>query len=224
MTTQTTNLKLIQPTVADIVNVSDISFNMITVDSFIGFMQVTTKETVSSPFTGLKVMDSTGALWIYVEGAWISLGGGGAGGALGRKAYATFTTNSSSTTGSEVMTNIKASFTSEANRRYWVEVSAQIESGGSDSIVSVSARLRWASGASVTTSDTNMSSRPFSVEDAGIGVSPELIDFYGVMEFVPNVVGQVTVGLTIETNNSNTINVKASSSNPSVIVVRDVGT
>ncbi len=223
----TSNLSLIQPGPSDIVKVEDVANNFIAIDKYIGFMQVSTKEEVLSPFEGLKIMEASGAPYIYITGqGWVMMGSAVISGANGRKSYNTFTTNGSSSSGSEVMSNIKTTFTAETGRRYWVEVSVSLEFTSSDeSEINCGAQcyLRYASGASVTTSDTIMNGKPHLVECSFYGNDVLSYDAIFLGEFTPNINGSVTAGLSYKALHNIDVLAKATSTAVNTILVRDVG-
>ncbi len=226
MASQTPNIGLVQPAGSDIVDADVVANNMLLIDRYIAFTLVTNKESVASPYHGLKVLESTGNIYIYITGqGWVQMGSPNVGGGGGRKAYNTFTVNGTLVTTTETMSIIKTTFTAEAGRRYWVDVSAAFEFvAGSSFEEGASLNLRWAVGASVTTSDTAMTSRPFVIEAQGYSTLPQINDFRCVGEFVPGVNGSVTVGLTYKANYGCSVRSIANSTSPNVIIVRDVGT
>lgn len=224
----TSNLGLTQPAASDIVDVSAISSSFNTIDSFIAFALVTSTSDIEAPFEGLKVLDANGLTYIYVNGSgWVNIGIVTAtDGPKGKKGLTTLTADSTPTFGnSETMTNFKNTFVSEMGRRYWIEVSgAMYIAGVTNDVIAADCNLRWAVGSSVSVTDTAIYSSPYRIRRTFMGNKP--VNFCFVGELIPNVTGNVTVGLTVRNSystGSDLAYVKASSTSPANMLIRDVG-
>lgn len=208
----------------DPINVDQqLSNNFAIIDKYIGFYQCTSS-TRPAPYEGLKIYEiDTQLLYIYALGVWtlfvdtppVSSSGG-------RKAFTKVSTNLTTIANIEVSAGLNATFVSELNRRYWVELSVFITC---PNYASTQWYMRWASGGTVTTGGTSINgTRYFNAAMTQRGLSTDNEAYiYAIFEFVPNIAGNVTVGLFgLSGNASHTVS-RMGSVNTSKLIVRDVG-
>jgi len=229
MATESARLNLNIFSTSDIVSAEDVAENFSIIDSYIGFAQVSSLTDISNPFEGLKAMLPTGATYIYIDGdGWVAIGVATVDGAKGKKADLVITSDSTAIGLTEAMSNIKIVFTAEVGRRYWIEYCGQfIINGDNANIAGVDVNMRWASGSSVSLTDPQLSNgdiyrvRRLYMETVSV---LEPIAAYFVGELVPNIAGNVAVGLSyrniFDTGN---VYVRATSTSPAYMIVRDVG-
>jgi hypothetical protein len=229
----TTNMKLRKPEATDLEVVEiDVSNNFSIIDSRIGFVVCTSTSRPSEPFEGLKIIETdTGLPYIYLNSiGWWLMGIIPSTTVAAAKGYRTSTTNTTNmdydSSTETLIPGLNTTFTSEVGRRYAVEVNLcdmnleyAIDPFFAPSQPQVYVNLRWAIGSSVNTSSTLFNSRPYFVSNVN---GAEY--FFGV--FVPNVSGNVTIGVGIGFTQGLRIQLLHSEGvgamNDSVIV-RDVG-
>lgn len=231
MGTSTTRLALYKPSMEDPVNVdTDLNENFLKIEKYIAFSECTSLTRPAEPWEGLKIYETdTGLLYIYALGAWVvfvdlppivSAGGG-------RKAFVKVTTSSAAITGTETNAGLNATFVSELGRRYWVEVTFRMASSLQQSL---QANMRWAAGTTVTTSGTALNGSrliagQIALENTGGPSGTALAWYYGLFEFLPNVAGNVTVGLFLIGDFITSVNrsCTGTAETANSILVRDVG-
>jgi hypothetical protein len=195
--TTTSKLLLYKPDLEDVVNAEqDISNNFLTIDKYIGFY-VCTSLTRPDPYEGLKIYEEdTGLLYIYALGLWtifvdvppVSVSGG-------RKALVKSTTDGNQLTTTQASGTLTATFASETNRRYWVEIAFLMSQTGANAAEG-KWFLKWAAGNSVTTAGTSITGTRHVCVTATEGAEGGPLGWcYGIFEFIPNISGNVTVGL-----------------------------
>lgn len=231
MGTYTTKLALYKPDLDDPVNIdTDLNENFLKIEKYIAFSECTSLTRPAEPWEGLKIYETdTGLLYIYVLGAWVvfvdlppivSAGGG-------RKAFVKVTTSSAAINNIETSAGLNATFVSELGRRYWVEITFRMTANTQQLL---QANMRWAAGTTVTTSGTALNgSRPITgqiaLENTGGPSGSGLAWYYGLFEFLPNVAGNVTVGLFLIGNPVVSVmrNCDGTPATANSILVRDVG-
>lgn len=222
MATYTARLKLRKPDYGDPVNVgTDVDDAMDIIDKYINVAPVAQGERppnapvgqlIYEETTGYILLKTTSASWIYI---------GKADGPKGKKAVVSTTSTSATFTTGEQGPFLSATFTAEAGRRYFIETLFRINYiTGSTNGIGLTGRLRWATGASVTTAGTIIGNG-WGANAPNFAVAE---DHYKHGEFFPNISGQVTVALFIErTSGTQTWNLLASSTKKSWLMVRDYG-
>lgn len=205
--------------------VLDWNNSMDTLDDAVGFPGYTSTTHSLNPFDGkceyetdtdlLAVWDASTLKWIKYPGDNQSMGLRGSG--TVSAASAGFTTASG-----EQPTGLQASFTCVASRRYWVEWFTYVEQSAGTSPSSSALRLRYAAGASVTTAGTLIGGE--TVANTTHGVAKE-DDFHKIYEVVPNINGQVTIGLfIIVTSAGDTVKINGNASHlQGYMSIKDVG-
>lgn len=218
----TSRLKLRKPDYTDPESViTDINNNFDIIDSVVN-ANFYTSSTRPVGFAGRLIYETdTKLLALYTDGAWTYVGGDAY--ARGKRAIITSDVNSATTINSvEIGPYISITFTAEAARRYWIETAYNISwtSGGGTSVTAVP-RVRWAAGVSVSTAGTQLGTDPICNAVYGQN-NPQ--DFWQQFEFIPNINGNVTVGLFLFTT-STTKNVcfHQATDRSAILLARDVG-
>jgi hypothetical protein len=203
--------------------IPDINNNWDKIDDAINANVFTSSTRPANPYEGRLIYETdTKLLAIFISGAWTYVGGDGY--ARGKRAVITSDVNSATTINNvEIGPYISITFTSEINRRYWIETvySSGWTSGGTGNSVTVQPRVRWAAGNSVTTGGTQLGSDAIANTVTGVNTTQ---DFFQQFEVVPNINGNVTVGLFLTTP-STTKNVAfmQSTDRSAFLLARDVG-
>lgn len=222
MATFTPRLGLRMPDYTDPESViSDIDNNLQAIDDAINANSYTSSTRPVNPYNGRLIYESdTKLLAIYVaESGWTYIGG--AGFARGKRAVVTAVSDSATATTVEIGPYISVTFTVETGRRYWVETIYNVGYTGAGLAVSGRPRVRWAAGASVSTASTQIDSDAYANHNYGQGSST---DFYQLYEFVPNINGQITVGLFLfPTDSTRPVFFNQASDRAAFLFVRDVG-
>lgn len=225
MAINTTKLGLRKPGFTDPeAVVTDVNNNLDKIDAAVNANIFTSSTRPAAPHDGKLIYETDTklvAIWSKNLGRWDYLGGDGY--ARGKRAVITSDVNSSTTTNNvEIGPYISITFTAETARRYWIETAYNINfTGGSGAGVNSVPRVRWASGATVTTAGTQLGSDAISnVQYLSGGTQ----DFWNQFEVVPNLNGNVTVGLFLTTT-STTKNVffSQATDRSAFLLARDVG-
>lgn len=201
--------------------IPDINNNWDKIDAFINANTFTSSTRPPAPHDGRLIYETdTKLVAIFLTGSgWSYIGGDGF--ARGKRAVVTSDANSGTTTTPEIGPYISVTFTAETNRRYWVETAFDLDFTGAPVTATYRPRIRWAAGASVTTAGTQLGSDLISNTVYGPGF-PQ--DYWHQYEFVPNVNGNISVGLFLAgIDAARTIFFSAQVDRSSVLFVRDVG-
>lgn len=201
--------------------IPDINNNWDKIDAFINANTFTSSTRPLDTYDGRLIYETdTKLVAIFLTGSgWGYIGGDGY--ARGKRAVITSDVNSGTTTIAEIGPFISVTFTAEAGRRYWVETAFCLDFTGAPVTASYRPRIRWAAGASVTTAGTQLGSDIISNTVYGPGF-PQ--DYWHQFEFVPNINGNVSVGLFLAgIDSARTIFFAQAVDRSAMLFVRDVG-
>lgn len=223
MSSYTSRLGLRKPDPTDPESViTDVDNNLQLIDDKINANIFTSSTRPVTPHHGQTIYESdTHLLAIYLTGTgWVYIGGQAY--ARGKRAVITSDVDSSSTSTSEIGPFISVTFTAESGRRYWVETAFCVGfSSGSLTGCASHPKVRWASGTSVTTAGTQIGADILANVCFGQNSTQ---DFFQIYEFVPNINGNVTVGLfMLGVNSSASVFFDQASDRSALLFVRDVG-
>lgn len=201
MGTNTDRLALFKPDYSDSEAViPDINNNFEKIDDLINANLFTSSTRPLNPHHGRLIYETdTKLLAIFLVGTgWLYIGGDGF--ARGKKAVITADGDSATTTNNvEIGPFISITFNSESGRRYFIESAFCLGYLGASGGITGMPRLRWAAGISVTTGGTQLGSDIFANVVYPQGSSQ---DFFIQTEFVPNIDGNITVGLFLSTGSA----------------------
>lgn len=207
--------------------VTDINNNLDKIDNAVNANTLTSSTRPISPYHGRMIYETdTKLVAIFIAGTgpgsgWNYIGGDGY--ARGKRAVITSDVNSTGTLSNvEIGPFISITFTAEANRRYWVESAYGISfSGGSGAGSSAQVRTRAVAGGTVTTAAPQLGSDAIANACYNAGTTQ---DFWQQFEYVPNINGNVTVGLFISTASATkTIKFDQNTDRSAFLLARDVG-
>lgn len=173
--------------------ITDVNNNLDKIDAAVNANVFTSSTRPANPHDGKLIYETDTkliAIWSKNLGRWDYIGGDGY--ARGKRAVVTSDVNSSLTTNTEIGPYISITFTVETARRYWIETAFCIGFSGSGSGISGRPRVRWTAGATVTTAGTQLGSDVIDNYVYGAGSTQ---DFWHQFEVVPNLNGNITVGL-----------------------------
>lgn len=200
MADYTAKLNLAKPDYGDPVNVDVLNGNAKKIDKYANFVVGVPADIAGAP-TGQLFYNQN--LFRYQlknpDGTFTDLGTMGK--ARGKIAQTIVTANSANIVNSEIVTALTATFTAEVGRRYLIIDTHNIRwVSGSDGTqaLNMTAHYRWAPGATITTSSTEIGLKLNNVCDA-VGSDKQFTHF---VEFFPNINGQVTVGVTLQNTNT----------------------
>lgn len=231
MATNTSRVKLRQPQRGnagdpnDPVNVTiDWNNNADVMDDGIGAPSYTSATHSATPFDGkCEYETDTGllAVWDASAVSWIKYAVDGSQGNKGTNTVGVDSADFTSASG-ESGPLLPVTFTSEVGVRYWYEFYLYLEQSAGSVPANCTLRVRFAAGASVTTAGTQIGS-DFKA-DLVAALNQE-IDFDKIYEFVPNVAGNVTVGVFLVVNSAgDTVHMEANNDeNQCFSQVRSVG-
>lgn len=203
--------------------VPDINNNLDKIDDSVNANIFTSSTRPLNAYDGRLIYETdTRLIAIFTNSAgWAYIGGDAY--ARGKKAVITSDVDSATTTNNvEIGPYISVTFTSELARRYWVEVAYCLSfTGGSGAGINGLPRVRWAAGNTVTTGGTQLGSDAIANLVYNAGTSQ---DFWNQFEFVPNVAGNITIGLFLNTT-STTKNIffDQATDRSAFLLTRDVG-
>lgn len=201
MAQNTTRLGLRKPGYTDPESViTDVNNNWDKVDAAINANTFTSSTRPVAPHEGRLIYETdTKLVAIFTGGDWAYIAGDGF--ARGKRAVVTSDVDSATTINNvEIGPYISITFTAEQLRRYWIELAYCISfSGGSGNGITGQPRIRWAAGGTVTTAGTQLGSDAISNM---VYVPGDSQDFWNQFEFVPNINGNVTVGLFLSTTST----------------------
>lgn len=223
MANYTSRLGLRKPDYTDSESViQDVDNNFQTIDDRINANLYTSTTRPIDPYNGQLIYETdTHLLAINIPGSgWVYVGGQAY--AKGKMAVVTSDVDSSGASNNEIGPFISVTFTATAGRRYWVETTFSCSfTTGSGNGASCHPRVRWASGASVTTAGTQIGADVLANMVWGPNI-PQ--DFWQLYEFVPNVTGSITVGLFLASlDSTHTTKFDQASDSSAQLFVRDVG-
>lgn len=203
--------------------IPDVNNNLDKIDAIVNANVFTSSTRPLNPHSGRLIYESdTKLVAIFTNSSgWTYIGGDAY--ARGKKAVITSDVDSATTTNNvETGPYISVTFTSELARRYWVEVAYALSfTGGTGAGINGLPRVRWAAGNTVTTGGTQLGSDAIS-NAVYTANTPQ--DFWNQFEFIPNVAGNITIGLFLNTT-STTKNIffDQATDRSAFLLARDVG-
>ncbi len=212
MTTSTSRISLAIPENTD--SMADaptlLSNNYDKIDNNCGCVLVSTLGSVSNPFNGMHVRNAAdNKNYFRVNGAWVesnaaSTGNTAFGGVTDTTTQVSFTTETKIA---------QVTFNAVAGRKYLIHTSIDLNISGTDNFDNIiTQRIRYASGATVTTGGSLIHTKIFGYrDDAG----PR----HSIVEFFPNSTAQFTVGSFMLRTGTNSILASSDNCNSNVWVM-----
>lgn len=193
MSTTTPRLALRKPDYTDVEQVGlDVGVTMQKIDDLINYSPCTSNTRPANPRRGQLIFETdTGncLIWTSIGGivTWYIIANNKF--PKGRRGIVTANTNSAARTNGDFL-DLSLTFTAEPGRRYIVEVLCSLAFATSPPMP-ITQSLRWAAGAAVTIAGTVIGGT-WNIDLVALSNGE---DIYKFGEFVPNVAGNVTVGL-----------------------------
>jgi hypothetical protein len=210
----------------DIISVTaDFDNNFTAIDNTINAGPYTSTARPTNPYQGQLIYETdTGYVRIWDGTTWTIRGYKNQ--SLGWKQETLMVADGANQTSgnNEVMTPLTATFTSELGRRYWVETICWFNLVSGSAHSQLTQQIRWKAGGTVSITDTQVLpqvTHSCGIDGTGATNSRSLA---GLWEFVPNIAGQVTVGLSYTViTASRTVSLLGTGARESYLLVRDVG-
>lgn len=197
MSSTSSKLGLVILNIGDLVDATPFNYNFSIIDSCVGVCPLAVFPDVF--YEGMNVL--VGSVWyVRANNSWIPVGG--VDGSLGKKAYLRDITTADTTyTTSETGPIYSSTLNLVANRVYWIEGLLYIK--GKDvpdnKPVQSILRVRYATGASVTTAGTQINSSSY-MNKVREGIIYRPLSFF--RRFVPSTTGQYTIGVFMQVDSS----------------------